>query len=535
MRLLNHTLNNAVPAMIITYDLAFIGSGMACVTSLISTFRDLLQLDFRLQVPLQIAVVEKQDQLWTGLPYGEKSSVNSLTITPLTEFLTDTVELEEFIAWLLTHKDWVTEYKQLGGSIALDWCRRNEHLLNYQHLRTIPVPRYIYGRFKRDQLTHLLKQVEDKGLVTLTTIKAQAATLKQAGKGYHVLLETCDGNKEWLSAHKLIIATGSLPHRKLNLLQTVPADRLIETAYEPGVEQALAKVQLLLSQTTDVANRNILVIGSSAGTLELLYLLYYRNEINQLLNKVVVLSRSGTLPLPTVPDDVEATFPFLDQLVSADLPEPEAVAEAMLREFETQFTTEISVVKVAKLLGRTKQLLPHMSPREYTYFLMRHEHIFSKRIRRAGKDYLSGSYNLQAEGKLEVLPGKLESITTGDNNELTLNYLNKQSTSTVYPSKFQAVLSCSGFETFDECTNPLITDALSKGLCRINISGKGIWVNNQFEASPNLYVIGPLLAGNVNDILRYWHLESVARLSELAPLLSQSLLRGVFKEEQIIE
>ncbi len=521
--------------MIITYDLAFIGSGMACVTTLISTFRDLLQLDFRVQTPLQIAVVEKQDQLWTGLPYGEKSSVNCLTITPLAEFLTDIAELEEFIGWLLTHKDWVTEYKHLGGSIAIEWCKRNEHLLNYDDLRTTPVPRYIYGRFKLDQLTRLLKQVEDKGLVTLTTIKAQATTLKQDNNGYQVLLKTCDEKQEWLSAHKLIIATGSLPHRKLNLLQNVPADRLIETAYEPGVEQALIKVQLLLSQTTDVANRNLLVIGSSAGTLELLYLLYYRDELSQLINKVVVLSRSGSLPLPTVPDEVEATFPFLDQMVSADLPAPEAVAEAMLREFETQFTTEISVVKVAKLLGRTKQLLPQLSPREYTYFLMRYEYTFSKRIRRAGKDYLSGSYNLQSEGKLEVLPGKLESLATIDSDGLILTYLNKQATSAVYPLTFQAVLSCSGFETFDECTNPLITDALAKGFCRINISGKGIDVNNQFEASPNLYVIGPLLAGNVNDILRYWHLESVARLSELAPLLSQSLLRGVFKEDQIID
>jgi uncharacterized NAD(P)/FAD-binding protein YdhS len=521
--------------MIITYDLAFMGSGMACVTTLISTFRDLLQLDFRLQKPLQIAVVEKQDQLWTGLPYGEKSSVNCLTITPLTEFLTDTAELEAFIAWLLTHKDWVTEYKQSGGSIAIEWCKRNEHLLNDDNLHTTPVPRYIYGRFKLDQLTRLLKQVKDKGLVALTTIKAQATTLKQYNNGYQVLIEACDGKQEWLSAHKLIIATGSLPHRKLSLLQNVPADRLVETAYEPGVEQALAKVQLLLSETTDIANHNLLVIGSSAGTLELLYLLYYRDELNQLINKVVVLSRSGSLPLPTIPDDVETSFPFIEQLVTADLPAPEAVAEAMLREFETQFTTEISVVKVAKLLARTKQLLPHMSPRDYTYFLMRYEHIFSKRIRRAGKDYLSGSYQLQAEGKLEVLPGKLERITMEDSNELTLTYLNKQSTPAVYPLKFQAVLSCSGFETFDECTNPLITDALAKGLCRINISGKGIEVNNQFEASPNLYVIGPLLAGNVNDILRYWHLESVARLSELAPLLSQSLLRGVFKGDQIID
>jgi hypothetical protein len=58
----------------------------------------------------------------------------------------------------------------------------------------------------------------------------------------------------------------------------------------------------------------------------------------------------------------------------------------------------------------------------------------------------------------------------------------------------------------------------------MNLSRKGIEVNEKFEAAPNIYVFGPLLGGNMNKLIHFWQLENAARLSYLAPYLAKELL-----------
>jgi len=49
-------------------------------------------------------------------------------------------------------------------------------------------------------------------------------------------------------------------------------------------------------------------------------------------------------------------------------------------------------------------------------------------------------------------------------------------------------------------------------------------VNEYFEAAPNLYVIGPLLGGNKNERIHFWHLENASRIMYLAPYLAECLV-----------
>ena len=58
----------------------------------------------------------------------------------------------------------------------------------------------------------------------------------------------------------------------------------------------------------------------------------------------------------------------------------------------------------------------------------------------------------------------------------------------------------------------------------MNLSGKGFEVNEKFEAAPNLFVMGPLLGGNVNKLIHFWQLENASRLTYLAPYLAKELL-----------
>ncbi|MEO6498439.1 MAG: FAD/NAD(P)-binding protein, partial [Mucilaginibacter sp.] len=497
------------------YDIVFVGSGMACVTTLTELCNSLLQAVSLLKKPVDIAVVEKQPQFWAGVPYGDKSSVNCLTITTYAEFLNDPAQFEEFNNWLIQGDHaWINEYLELGGSIAADWYSRNRQVINAGQIATIAIPRYLYGKFKREQLHQLINKAHNKGLLVLNTIKGEAiSATKNADNSHTIGIKKDDGSVETLLTEKQVLTTGNMPYRKNKLLQQLPAGRFIQTAYEPGIPQTLAHLQTILAGTNDAEERNLLLIGSNASSIELLYLLTNHKEIAALVNKIVVLSPGGKLPLAAVDTNTEKQFIYFDELDTIANCHPDVVFETMIKEFGTHFNDEICTSTVQKLLARTRQLLSHLSDLEFSHFLMDKGPEFSKLIRRSIADYLEAVIRLNAEGKLEMLPGKLAGIDTvgGKDCPLLLRYQNGTEQAT-YPHTFSAVIGCSGFETFDECTCPLINDVLNKGLCTINNAGIGIEVNSRFEASANLYVTGPLVAGTVNDVLHYWHLENLSRL-----------------------
>ena len=69
------------------YDMIFVGSGISCTTVMLHLL-DKLEIDnLPDDGPFNIAVVEKNAEFWTGIPYGNRSSMNSLTITNFGEFV----------------------------------------------------------------------------------------------------------------------------------------------------------------------------------------------------------------------------------------------------------------------------------------------------------------------------------------------------------------------------------------------------------------------------------------------------------------
>jgi hypothetical protein len=78
------------------YDLVIVGSGLSCCYSLLALFA---QLGRAPSIKARsIAVVEKAGQFWTGVPFGQRSSVNSLMITPLSEFMAQKLAVQKTVA-----------------------------------------------------------------------------------------------------------------------------------------------------------------------------------------------------------------------------------------------------------------------------------------------------------------------------------------------------------------------------------------------------------------------------------------------------
>lgn len=508
----------------IAYDITFIGSGMSCVTVLIEFLGDALSSRERGSEPIKIAVVESHKEMWTGLPYGDRSWVNCLTISSLGNFLTDPKHLGEFGDWLQLNKSAViSEYKELGGDVAEKWCRRNADLLEVGCLKDIPIPRYWFGKFKTEKLTKLIERANAVGFVDITPIHAVAKSMDRTDQfAIHLLNEK--GEDSQISSEKVILCTGHLPYKKDAVLSGSSSSRVLQNLYDPHVECNLDLIQSRLQAIGADQSRNLLLVGSNSTAVELLNLVFNRESLRKQVSKITVISNSGQFPKASVRGAKKVAFHFLNNFSEAESNIPSLVAEAMLKEFELLFRKEVCMDALGEILQRVRALLSDLSEQEYAEFLLKYGDDITRSTRRIAKNNLAAVHHFLQNDQLEILCGRIHGITDAQNEEgLYLKYEDGSGVVRSLEDPFHMVVSCIGFESIQDCSCPLIRDAITKGLCRINKSGKGIAVNASFEASPGLYINGPLLAGNVNETIHFWHLENVSRLLFLAPFLSDRL------------
>ena len=68
------------------FDIVLLGSGISSTQTLLQLLLKLEKQPARKE-KIKIAVIEKNGEFFTGIPYGKRSSVNSLTITTFGEFI----------------------------------------------------------------------------------------------------------------------------------------------------------------------------------------------------------------------------------------------------------------------------------------------------------------------------------------------------------------------------------------------------------------------------------------------------------------
>ena len=117
-----------------------------------------------------------------------------------------------------------------------------------------------------------------------------------------------------------------------------------------------------------------------------------------------------------------------------------------------------------------------------------------------------------------------------DTAGLILNYLHPHiNESLTHSLTFPVVINCSGFEDLNLSSSELISNIISKKICKVNETKKGFEVNENFEANDNLYIMGPLLRGYITRQLHFWHVESAPRIHSLSTLLAETLWKTMSK------
>jgi len=505
-------------------DIVIIGSGIACTSTLIEVFNRLIKkpTDHK----FSITIIEKNREFWLGVPYGSRSSVNALTITSIYDFFTDEHERNLFLDWFNQNKvellDW---YQQNGGATAEQWLQRNAEAIKTEDWKNVYLPRYICGKYQQQKFDTSLRIIEEKGLAELTLINAEVTDVQPKDNGYTISYELDDKTTLSLSAAKVVIATGSAPVRNIDLPVDTDAVKVINDLYDPGAEENIQKLAAALSGTKNHDERNVLVIGSNASSIEFLYLLAGLPKVTNLINKLVVISRSGLLPYHIINDSTgEHLTDNLDQLNKEGNYTIEMLVEAAKKDITIAVKDDVIVPYIDKIIGFTFELLQSLDEDAKKAFIGIYGMQLSNLFRRSGTDYKTGSGLLHELEKLVLLKGSFDKINFTDNGGELYYTATDSEQKLTYPERFKVIVNCTGSEDLSQSSSKLIYNLVHNGIAAVNLSRKGFLVNKHFEAAPNLYVIGPLLGGNKNERIHFWHLENASRIMYLAPYLAECLV-----------
>jgi uncharacterized NAD(P)/FAD-binding protein YdhS len=505
-------------------DISLIGSGFASTVALTELLNGLITNPHPPK-KLFVTVIEKYPEFWKGIPYGMRSSVNTLTINSVFDFIYEP-ERPLFFEWLKSDKnDWISYYREHGGTTAFTWLKNNLPLIENEEWENIYVPRFLFGNYQSHKLRGLLKKAEEKQLVEIKLVEAEAIDINVMAGGLHeIILEHSDHKLSKILTRRVVVATGSAPVEKMS---GMTGDKIIyvNDIYEPSVSENLNTVYRKLN-ASGAGEGNILIIGSNASCIELVYLIQGNTEFRERIDKIVIISTSGSLAFNTSTEILrDHPTPNLDKLKASDDYTIEKLMEAAALDIKLAVQNGANMDYVATIIRQTIAFLEVLGEDAKKLFYAIYAIRLRNMFRRAGPEYRNAAQILIDIQKLIIIKGSYLNIYPEEDG-VFLNYLDIETDQErTCPVNFKAVFNCSGSADLDSSSSRLLYNLVNKNICRMNLSRKGFEVNEKFEAAPNIYVFGPLLGGNMNKLIHFWQLENAARLSYLAPYLAKELLK----------
>lgn len=524
------------PSTSSTYDLAIVGSGISCAYTLIH-YLDLLAEKLATreekQKTLKVAVLERSGEFWTGIAYGSRSGQQSLIITSLQEFLPQP-ECDRFTDWLKANYNHViSSLQKRAGVLSSQWLDSYQAAIEQNHWHDIFIPRYLFGWYLKERTVNLLEEAAAQNYLHYELIKANVDNIQKQSEVYQI--DTTEHNS--LHATKVVLAIGSPPNKaaflsQLKFLERSPAEVKNEVCciadmYEPSQNSNIERILQHL-QAHSRQPRQVLIIGSNASALETIYSLNNLPETAQLIDKFVVISPSGAFPHPIKPTLISTTYiaQNLSLLLKQENFTAKQIYEAVQQDVAAALANNETVDSTYRLISQmVLQALNQLSYPEQKQFVIEYGVKIGKFQRRAGLDYLNVVSKLVLEGRLEFVNGKFASIISLTKNQFGFEYIPfNNSQPETFTTPIQVIINCAGFQDLTQSSSPLINNLIQQGICTPNDSRGGFEMNENFETQQNFYLMGPLVAGNINDKLRVWHAESCGRIFNLSQSLAEVLL-----------
>lgn len=515
------------------FDLAFVGGGISALYTLLNLAELLAPTEvLRASSPggrLQIAIVERTPGGLGGVPYTRRSGYSSLLITSLRDFLPDD-ERELFIEWLNENKHRIFALQRRhGGALSARWSQTHEQEIARGEWEDLYLPRYLFGMYMDERIHRAVHDA--KSYCDVKIIQAEVTDVIREKNGFRVDL----ANAGSLQAADVVLAIGSNPnHAKLKPPSGANGGDacFVDDPYEPGLDCTLEQIETFL-RNHSAASPNVLLIGGGASTMDVLYALTDRwNHLRPI--RFSILSPNGNLP-----DKIErssAVERFVPVALQALLLESDITAREIYQAAQCDIalgrsqglTTSDTLAPISEAVLASVSCLSSAEKQEFSDVWGT---ALGRLQRRAGPEYSNVAAELAAQGNLTVIEGRFRQIAKVDRTG-SLVEIECQGETCLLPETVPVVINCGGFAKIPDLPdNNLLRRLIHRGLVRPTANLAGLLVNDQMEASPGLFVFGPLLAHNVINGTAIWHLEHCGRISrlarELAGILGERLTRRV--------
>ena len=515
-----------------SFEVAIIGSGVSCAYTLIHLIE-------RLEAaapakPVRLVVLEKTGDFWKGVPYGPQSGRHSLMITATREFLPEP-ERGWFLDWLKGRGEKVfNPLARKDRNLSTKWLSANASAIQNGGLEDAYLPRFVFGLYLRDRLTNLLRRATRTGLIEHTPVTAEVTDIKRVGGKYRIMTTGGKGAGIEFQASQVVLAIGSPPNCCLEGWQPedMPAEVCyVDNIYEPSLERSLERIQQSVAAGRKEGRDQVLVIGSNAAAIEMLYSVVNSARAQGAIGKFIVVSPSGTFPSRITAQPVPGNYSpqHLIALAGSRRTTARMILSAMqqdVAEAEAQHLNlgDLHAVMSAAFLNALNRL----SFSEQGKFVSKYAVELGKLQRRAGPEYCDVVDELAATGRLTFLKGRFVRLLPRKDGGPGCEYVPTGSRrSARCRAPIAAVVNCAGFQDLTASSSPLIRNLVRRGICKPNASTRGFVINEKFEAADGFYVMGPLVAGTLNKTVRVWHAESCSRIialsKQLAGVLAASL------------
>lgn len=500
----------------VVYDVVFIGGGISTLYTLLGMV-EALEAEGSTAASIKVAVIDKVGDFGRGLPYG--SSVSEGLLLLPAQYMLPAVEDNAFISFLKTRKDkWLPCVSGSSAPGITYWHQKNETKILHEDFSDVYFPRSVFGLFLAELRDELRLKIQRNRKISLSCIKDELASVeRQNGRFF------CRSEKNVYIATSIVLAVGS-PLRTLSY-----GNSSFESMYDVPLAERRSTLKNHLAQS-ESGNKNILVVGSNAAALDAVYMLGTDAALISMIDNIDVVSKSGILP--EVMTGKKPAFSPLNVLSLKDsqTKTADALWNAIVSDHVDAKEHGYSSYDIAPVLRQAvKDTLKTFSTVEEQRFVDIYSLQLLRLTRSSGPEYRTVFDGLLSGEKLRILSATVchvEACASGHVFEFE-GEVDHSSIKRTYA----AVLNCSGPAYLDESRDKLIRNLLDKGLVSANSSRRGIVSDTDFQAGDNIYIVGPLLAGNTIDGNVIWHLESSWRISELAPKLGQKLTEKLLRNE----
>jgi uncharacterized NAD(P)/FAD-binding protein YdhS len=516
------------------YGLVIVGAGVSSAYTLIHYISRLEQRAAECTAeskhrPVKIVVTEKSGEFWTGMPYGNRSGSKALLISPLHEFIPQERERQNFVNWLTTNRDRIfnpQEYNQ--GELSRKWLQDNQAAMSQGLWDDLFIPRSAFGTYVKERITQLLDAATAQGLIEIKLIATEVLDVQNIQGIYQIDLAGTE-NTSFL-ANQLVLAIGSPPNVAFENAQSPDATDgicYINNVYEPSLSFNLDRICKSLGQIADQSQRQILMIGSNAGTLDTLYSVNNDLIAVSLIDKFIILSPNAAFPhrITTGPVELNYQPQHLLDLVKSSAPfTAKQMFVAVKQDVAAATAQNINISDIHGDISKvTMEALGKLNLAEQKQFVIKYAVEIGKYQRRAGGEYLDVVNNLVAQGKLELLKGKFVKYSPQLTGSSNCEYIDVDHQSQVVDAPIKVIINCAGFQDVTKSSSILIQNLIRRQICIPNDSNRGFVIDKNFKANHNCYVMGPLVAGNIDGDFKIWHAESCQRIINLSQHLAATL------------